>query len=207
MVKNMVSVVTIIAICGGIFFGLFCAMIIFIFPFMKLLWNRWKLKLLVRKGFSPVLICHKNKTMTEIVVDTKDTTFTHNEHKYNIRTEYFYSFNGFNYLVYDEENPEPQRIETLDERVIQVVMPDGTLQERHGKVVDTKLYDQTCNQYYYAGIAFANRNKNLIQILLLVAIGVTVVAGILVYMKTSSTYGMCGTAIRNLTTQVGQVVG
>ena len=60
---------------------------VYVFPFRSMLWNRWKLKI-KGKAFTPVLIVYNNNTIDEIVVNTSDEKFTHNEAAYNIQKKF-----------------------------------------------------------------------------------------------------------------------
>lgn len=171
--------------------------IIITFPYLGMVINRWKLFLMGRKGYTPVVIKHKNLRMTEIVVDTRKDTFSYNDQTYNIRKEAFHSFNRLQYCFYESGNPEPLMFDTDDEQNFYLKLPDGKLEQRRGKVVDSMIYNQTCSQFYYAGIAFANRNKNRIMMVLLIVAGIVIVSSIAIFWKTGQTANICRMAVYN----------
>jgi hypothetical protein len=186
------------------------AAIVYIFPFRKLLWNRWKLKL--RKSKSPVFIIFPNNSIAEIVVDTSKDTFTYDDSTYNIRPNKFYNLFGFSYSIYLANNPEPQDLH-IDEgkllyfkaengKVVEVPLqtlfknPDG--QYVAGKVIDGKTYDNLLTRAYNAGMAWMARNSNLINILLWVVIGLIVITMGIVFWKSGQTSQVCQAAFQNI---------
>jgi hypothetical protein len=165
---------------------------------MGMVINRWKLFLMGRKGYTPVIIKHKNMRMQEIVVDTRKDTFSHAEQTYNIRKEAFHNFNRLQYCFYESGNPEPMMFQSDEEnKRFWLKLPDGKLEERRGKVVDSMIYNQTCSQFYYAGIAFANRNKNRIMLVLLIIGAIVLVSSLLIFWKTGQTANICRMAVYN----------
>lgn len=179
----------------GLFFFLSMALLFYVFPWVGLCWNRWKLKLRGKKGFTPVYMRMKNRKIKEVVVDTRQSTFSHDDKMYNVREDAIQELYGFKCLFYEHDNPEPLKMITDDEQEILVKMNDGKIQPMRGKLVDAKQYDNTCNLFYWAGFAKANRLKSYLMLVLII-VGVLVLAfGIVNYSKTGSTAKVCGNAV------------
>lgn len=183
----------------GFFFFISLISIFYFWPFRSLLWNRWKLKMLAKKGYMPVYIRYKNRKVEEIVVNTKETTFDHKECRYNVREEHIHDIGNFRCLYYEVDNPEPLAMMNEEDKEFIVKMADGSVANIKGKLVDAKTYDQTCLQFYYAGISFANRNKNLMMILLIITLAVVVIGTIAIYFKVGQSGDFCKNTILNAT--------
>lgn len=188
--------------------------IVYIFPFRKLLWNRWKLKIQgMRKPVSPVLILYKNNYIEEIVVDTSQETFTHDEATYNIRPNKFYSVFAFKYLFYIHNNPEPMDLQVDEKGLVYFKAQDGQFvkvpvvelfqnpdgQYIAGKIIDGKTYDNLLIRAYNAGMAWMARNSNKMEILMWIILGLAAAGLIMTYWKGGQVENACVTAIRNMT--------
>lgn len=189
-----------------------------IFPFRRMLINRWKLKILgLRKEVTPVLIIYKNNSMQEVIVDTSQETFTHDEAAYNIRPNKFYKFNTFWYSIYLHNNPEPLDLQ-IDEKGLvyfEVVDQDGKKLVKQipvqnlfknpdgnyitGKTIDGKTYDNLLIRSYNAGMAWMARNSNILTILTWIVLGAIVVAALLSYWQGGKTQEICQIALQNIT--------
>lgn len=179
--------------------------IIITFPYLGLVINRWKLFIMGRTGKTPVVIKYRNKRLVEIVVDTGKESFEYEEERYNIRKEAFHTFNRLQYLFYEQGNPEPILFQSDEEKDLFAKMPNGSIEKMRGKVVDAKLYDQTCSQFYYAGIAFANRNKNKMMIILLIIAAVVIISAALLYWKMGKVDMTCRVIGYNITNVISSL--
>lgn len=204
--KIMVSidVTQLLLILSSFFFLTTLLLLLLVMPFFRLLINRWKLKLLAKKGFLPVYIRYKNRIIKEFIVNTKDPTFEIDNYRFNIREESIHDFNGFRCLFYESDCPEPLAMITNEDKEI-IVNLNGTLSKMKGKVVDANLYDLTCKQFYYAGIAFANRNKNMIMLLLIITLIVVIVFGAFNYFSISKMTSICQNTIFNATNVINSL--
>lgn len=195
------------------------ALAVFVFPFRKILINRWKLKILgMTKEVTPVLIVYKNNSMQEVIIDTSKETFTHDEAAYNIRPNKFYKFNTFWYSIYLHNSPEPLDLQIDEKGVVMFetldidgkkVIKQIPIQEMFrnpggeyiaGKIIDGKTYDNLLIRAYNAGMAWMARNSNLVQILMWIVLGVVVIGIGVGYWQGGKTQAICNIAIQNLTT-------
>lgn len=186
------------------------ALAAFVFPFRKLLMNRWKLKILgLRKPVSPVLIIFPNSSISEVVVDTSKEVFRVGTASYNVRPNRFYNLFGFRYLVYLAGQPEPLELHRDDRDVLffELTEKDGKKVQRQipvhelfmnpsgqyvaGKVIDGHTYDNLLIRAYNAGIAWMARNSKLLDLLLYVAIGVTILTLLVVWYRTGQVSNVC----------------
>lgn len=184
---------------AGTFFLLWLVVFVYVFPWLSLCWNRWKLKFKGKRGFTPVYMRMKNRKIKEIVVDTRQATFSYDEKMYNVREEAILELFGFKCLFYDHDNPEPLKMITDEEKEVIVQMVDGSIKKMKGKLVDAKQYDNTCNLFYWAGFLKGSKLKNYLTILVIVAIAAVVIFGIANYLKATSTNGVCSQAVGMLT--------
>lgn len=192
-------------------------LVIYIFPFRGLIWNRWKLKMkgIRNPGIAPVFIAYPNNVIIELVVDTSKETFTYDGATYNIRPNKFYKLFGFQYAIYLHNNPEPQDLHvgtdlvyfTLEGgKTMQVPVetlfknPDGKYIA--GKVIDGQTYDNLLIRAYNAGMAWMARNSNLVNILIWVCIGLVVIAIGVTWWKSGQTQQVCVAMFQNISASI-----
>lgn len=185
------------------------ALLVFVFPFRTVLFNRWKLKI-KGKAYTPVFIVYKNNTIDEVVVDTSQESFKHNEASYNIRPNRFYKLFGFQYSVYLQNNPEPMELQTDEKGLVwfEITNKDGEVINTKrvpvlevfknpnstyvlGKIIDGKTYDNLLIRAYQAGMAWANRNANIVQLMLWIIAGLVVVGIGVTWWKAGQVQQVC----------------
>lgn len=195
---------------------------IFIFPYRKIVWNRWKLRIgnLRGKSLNPCFIVFPDKSVAEIVVDTSQDTFNHLNSTYNIRPNKFYTIFGFKYLLYINDNPEPQDLHIDEKGLIALKTEGGELihipimdvfKQPNGKyvagrVIDGKTYDNLLVRSYNAGLAWMARNSNILNILLYVVIALVVVCIGVSYWQETTTQKVCLSVLQNITTQTSRIL-
>jgi len=187
---------------------------VFIFPFRRLLLNRWKLKIMtIRKAVTPVFIIYKNNHIEEVIVDTTESTFSHKESTYNIRPLAFHTLFGFKYCLYLHDKPEPLMpnidklglvyFKTVDGKPVEVPVvelfqrPDG--QYIAAKIIDGKTYNNLLIRAYNAGMAWMARNKNIVQMLLYILLFLSLAGFAVIYWHQGAIQQQCAIFYTNIT--------
>lgn len=175
----------------------------FTIPYAKMIYNRWKLRFLEKRGALTAFIAHKNGTITEHIVSPEEEKFELKEATYILNPKKAFLLFGHRCYYYEENNPEPKEF-ILDERsirffklnekgqpVAELNLPIEELMRKDdgsyigAKIIDAKTFTNLLNRAYYAGMAFAERNKNIIFWLIIGTMGVVAIAAYLNYQRTT----------------------
>jgi hypothetical protein len=190
--------------------GILALVLLAVLPYAKLIYNKWKLRILERRGALTAFIAQKNGTLTEHIVRPDDEKFTVKDATYILNPKKAFLLFGHRCYMYEANNPEPKNL-IFDERTLRFVNLDekgnptgkdksidvleDMLRKDDGslvaaQVIDGKTFTNLLNRAYAAGMAFANRNKNFVLIMLFVLGGVVLIAAYLNYQHTSDAIAM-----------------
>ena len=178
--------------------------LIFVIPYAKLVFNRWKLRFLEKKGWLTIYLAHKNGTITEHIIQADEEKFELKDATYVLNPKKVFLMFSHRCYYFEENNPEPKDF-IIDERSLRILekddngqireysidmLPRDLLRKDNGQlvaagVIDAKTFTNLLNRAYAAGQAWANKNKNLVLIFIGVVGLLVMIAAYMNYQHTS----------------------